>query len=131
LNPYLLKYEHFYKITFLSSFLIIFFCKVERKSYLPYLIGVFYNVYFLILYIYGLVSVNACFFYFNSSFHFLKLDIKKCPFFIFRFENCKKMKKMSLHHNGLFYNFEFLKVLLNFLFFLCKKYLGEFLCIII
>ena len=33
------------------------------------------------------VTINV-FFIFNSSYHFQKLDIKKCPIFIFRFENC-------------------------------------------
>ena len=83
MNSYILKYKHFYKIIFLSSFLINFFCKVERKSYLPYLIGVFYNIYFLILYNYGLVSVKARFFYFQFYNPFFKIGHKKMSNFHF------------------------------------------------
>ena len=38
------------------------------------------------------VIINV-FFIFNSIIHFSKMDIKKCPIFIFRFENCKKKVK--------------------------------------
>jgi hypothetical protein len=52
------------------------------------------------------VTINV-FFIFNSSFHFSKMDIKKCPIFIFRFENCKKKsEKMSLQHNALIFIFQ-------------------------
>jgi hypothetical protein len=132
LNPYLLKYKHFYKITFLSSFLINFFCKVERKSYLPYLIGVFYNIYFLILYNYGLVSVNACFFYFQFFIPFFKIGHKKYVHFLFfDLRIVKKNEKFTLDHNGLICNFCFIKVLLNFLFLFFEKYLGTFYVTII
>jgi hypothetical protein len=37
----------------------------------------------------------------------------------------KKTQKITLHHNALIYNFDFLKVLLNFLFLFFEKYLGK------
>jgi Rps23 Pro-64 3,4-dihydroxylase Tpa1-like proline 4-hydroxylase len=43
----------------------------------------------------------------------------------------KKNVKITLQHNGLIYNFDFLKVLLNFLFFIFEKDLGVFYCSII
>jgi hypothetical protein len=71
-------------------------------------------------------------FYFQFFIPFFKIGHKKYVHFLFfDLRIAKKNVKITLDHNGLIYNFDFLKVLLNFLFFIFEKDLGEFLCIII
>ena len=56
---------------------------------------------------YSLLLAKLLFFcIFKSVKNILKIGHFLCPFLKSRFENCKKKRKMSLEHNGLFSNFE-------------------------